>query len=87
VHVENEKNQSDNRSNWKPSQIIHKIHKHTEKARNQESTDNSHIGHCKHTSERTKHSPREITLHVRHTVTTEQLQLPYNLDTSLVLDI
>ena len=45
---------SNNRGNWNHFQIIQKIpEQNTGKARNQGTTENSHIGHCTHTSEST----------------------------------
>jgi hypothetical protein len=45
---------SNNRGNWNHLNIIQKIPgQHTGKARNQGATENSHIGHCTHTSEST----------------------------------
>jgi hypothetical protein len=39
-------------SDWNNLRTIHKIpEQHTGKARNQGTTENSHIGHCTHTSE------------------------------------
>ena len=45
---------SNNRSNWKHLKIVQKVpEQRTGKSRNHETTENSHIGHCTHTSEST----------------------------------
>jgi hypothetical protein len=50
-NVKNKCDTSSNRGNWNHFKIIKKIpEQHTGKARNQGTTENSHIGHCTHTS-------------------------------------
>jgi hypothetical protein len=52
AHVErkNKCDTSNNKKNWNHLTIIQKIpEQHNRKARNQKTTENSHIGHCTHT--------------------------------------
>ena len=54
THVEgkNKGDTSNNRSDWDHFKIIQKIHKeHTRRPCSEGTTENSHIGHCTHTSE------------------------------------
>jgi hypothetical protein len=52
-NVKNKSYTSNNRGNWNHLQIIQKIpEQHTGEARNQGTTENSHIGHCTHTAGR-----------------------------------
>ena len=45
---------NNNRGNWNYFKVMHKIREqHTRKTLSQETTENSHIGHCTHTSEST----------------------------------
>jgi hypothetical protein len=63
AHVEckNKSDTSNNRGNWNHLKIIHKIpEQHTWNARNQGTAENSHIGHCTHTSEGTNVKVRNI---------------------------
>jgi hypothetical protein len=54
VECINKSDTSNNKGNWNHLKIIQKIpEQHTGKARNQGTTENSHIGHCTHTSEST----------------------------------
>jgi len=50
----NNNNTSNNRGDWNHLKVIQKIREqHTRKTRSQGPTENSHIGHCTHTSEST----------------------------------
>jgi hypothetical protein len=54
VEYKNKCDTSNNRDNWNHFKIIEKIpEQRTGKARNQGTTENSHIGHCTHTAEST----------------------------------
>jgi hypothetical protein len=54
-NVKNKCVTSNNRSSWNQLRIIQTLpEQHNGKARNQEMTKSSHIGHCAHTSESTK---------------------------------
>ena len=54
MECKNECDSSISRSNWNHLKIIQKIpEQHTGKARNQGTTQNSHIGHSTHTAEST----------------------------------
>jgi hypothetical protein len=51
-NVKNKGDTSNNWSDWNYFKIIHKIREqHSRKPRSQRTTENSHIGHCTHTSE------------------------------------
>jgi hypothetical protein len=53
-HVKTKRDTNNHMDNWNHLKIIQKIPEpHTGKARNQETAENSHIGHCTHTSEST----------------------------------
>jgi hypothetical protein len=54
VRCKNKSDTSNNRANWKHLKIIQKIPgQHTGKVRYPRTAENSHIGHCTHTSEST----------------------------------
>jgi hypothetical protein len=54
VERKNKCDTSNNRGNWNHLKIIQKIpEQHIGKARNEVTTENSHIGHCTHTSKST----------------------------------
>jgi hypothetical protein len=49
---DNNNNNNNNNSDWELFKIIQKMHKqHTRKPLSEGTTENSHIGHCTHTSE------------------------------------
>jgi hypothetical protein len=51
VKCKNESDNSNNRSSWNHLKIIQKIpEQHTWTARNQDTTENSHTGHCTRTA-------------------------------------
>jgi hypothetical protein len=61
VECINESDTSNNRDNWNHLKIIQKIpEQHTGKARNQRSTENSHIRHCTNTAESTNAKVQNI---------------------------
>jgi hypothetical protein len=63
---DNNNNNNNNRSNWNHLKITRTIpEQHIRKARNQETTKNSHIGHCIHTAENTNVKAQNI-FHARN---------------------
>ena len=54
VECKNKSDTSNNRGDWDYFKVIQKIREqHTRKPLSQETTENSHIGHCTHTAEST----------------------------------
>ena len=61
MECKNKGDTSNNRGDWDFFKVIQKIREqHTGKTRSQGTTENSHIGHCTHTSESTNVKVQQI---------------------------